>query len=72
MDHLGNPVYKKAKGGELKRTKMAICFKSRWGKKRKYLHLRLCPIIFRTAPYIKGEAKPEDLSNGMKTWFLIM
>ena len=32
------------------------------GKTKKYLHLRLC-LSFPDSPYIKGEAKPEDLSK---------
>lgn len=46
MDHLGNPVYEKAKGGELKRDLNGNpVLKADAGKTKKYLHLRLCPII---------------------------
>lgn len=72
MDHLGNPVYEKAKGGELKRDLNGNpVLKADAGKTKKYLHLRLCPIIS-DSPYIKEKQNRKICLNGMKTWILIM
>lgn len=64
MDHLGNPVYEKAKGGELKRDLNGNpVLKADAGEDEKVPASETVPYHFRTAPYIKGEAKPEDLSK---------
>ena len=63
MDAWGNPVYKKAIGGELKKDKEGNpILKADPKEEEKVPASETVSYHFRTAPYIKGEAEPEDLS----------
>lgn len=62
-DVWGNPVYKKAAGGELKKDKDGNpILKLDPKEDEKVPASETVAYHFRTAPYIKGEAEPEDLS----------
>ena len=59
----GNPVYKRAVGGELKKDKEGnLILKADPAEEEKTPASETVSYHFRTAPYIKGEAEPDDLS----------
>lgn len=60
---MGNPVYKRAVGGELKKDKEGnLILKADPAEEEKTPASETVSYHFRTAPYIKGEAEPDDLS----------
>ena len=62
-DVWGNPVYKRAVGGELKKAKEGnLILKADPAEEEKTPASETVSYHFRTAPYIKGEAEPDDLS----------
>ncbi len=62
-DVWGNPVYKRAVGGELKKDKEGnLILKADPAEEEKTPASETVSYHFRTAPYIKGEAEPDDLS----------
>lgn len=59
----GNPVYKRAVRGELKKDKEGnLILKADPAEEEKTPASETVSYHFRTAPYIKGEAEPDDLS----------